>query len=224
MTTTDLRLEVDNLTVGAGRFLVHSSFSAPIGITVLQAPSGAGKTLILNAIAGIIRPISGTIRIDGALAADPTHGFHLRTQDRHLGMVFQHGALLPHRSPLDNVALALHDGPIGDRRKRAMDTLNDVDAGHLAFASTRDLSGGEQQRVSLARALVREPKVLLLDEPLSALDHTARITLRSTLRRVIDERRTCAVLVTHDPDDIAALADCVVEVTPGTRLAPGTRR
>jgi molybdate transport system ATP-binding protein len=218
-------LSVDIVT-GQGGFRVSATFDAPEGVTVLRAPSGAGKSLVLQTIAGLIRPISGTVQIGGVIVAEVDAnprsgpGVHLRTQDRRIGMVFQHGALLPHRTPLDNVKLALRGIREGaDLRHRAEHWLEVVGAQHLKGNSTRDLSGGEQQRISLARALAGEPQVLLLDEPFSALDHAARVQLRHTLKSVLDTKPIATIFVTHDADDIEAIADHVVDLVPGSARA-----
>jgi molybdate transport system ATP-binding protein len=131
-------------------------------------------------------------------------------------MVFQHAALLPHRTPLDNVAVAVRAGDRTTRRAIASDWLERVHAPHLATTPTATLSGGEQQRIALARALAGDPRVLLLDEPFSALDQPTRHALRLLVRDLVDAQHLTAILVTHDLDDIVHLADRVVLYEPGT--------
>jgi molybdate transport system ATP-binding protein len=204
-----------DITTTVGAFSVTAAFEAAPGITALFGPSGAGKSVTLATIAGLLRPRLGTITLGGTLVADATSDVHVRTQERRLGMVFQDAALLPHRSPVDNVALAVRSGDRSQRRSTARSMLERVHASHLATAPTRTLSGGEQQRVALARALAGEPQVLLLDEPFSALDLPTRRSLRQLIRDLVDEHRLTAIVVTHDIDDIAHLADHVVLYEPG---------
>ncbi len=210
-----MTLAID-VTVRSGSFQVEASFTATPGITALYGPSGSGKSLTVATIAGLLRPCSGRITVNDEVFADASTGIHRRTQDRRLGMVFQHGVLLPHRSPLDNVALAL-DYAIKrqQRREIAGSWLERVGAAHLAHAPTTALSGGEQQRVALARALAGQPRLLLLDEPLSALDQPTRVELRQVIRRLVAEEDLITVLVTHDLADISALASQVVLFEPG---------
>ncbi len=147
----------------------------------------------------------------GRTVNDARAGVHVRTQDRRVGMVFQDGALLPHRSVTDNVALAVRTGSRAARRERARAALDRVGAAHLVGT----LSGGERQRVALARALAGDPQLLLLDEPLSALDHATRIRLRAMLREVVEASGTPALLVSHDLAEVNTLADTVVLFDPG---------
>lgn len=204
-----------DFTTTVGAFTVSAGFTATAGITALFGPSGSGKSVTLATIAGLLRPHRGTITLGGAVVADPARRVHVRTQQRRLGMVFQHPALLPHRSPLDNVALAVHDGSRAERRDVARGWLDQVHAAHLATTPTATLSGGEQQRVALARALAGRPQLLLLDEPFTALDQPTRQSLRHLVRDLVDTHHLTAIVVTHDLDDIAHLADRVVLYEPG---------
>jgi molybdate transport system ATP-binding protein len=204
-----------DVTTTVGAFTVTADFTAHPGITALFGPSGSGKSVTLATIAGLLRPERGAITIGDAVVADTEQRIHVSTQHRRLGVVFQHAALLPHRSPLDNVALAIHHGTRARRREVARGWLEQVHAEHLATASTSTLSGGEQQRVALARALTGEPRVVLLDEPFSALDQPTRHSLRQLVRTLVDTHRLTAIIVTHDIDDIAHLADRVVLYEPG---------
>ena len=207
-------------TITTGSFTVRAAYQADSGITALFGPSGSGKSVSLAAVAGLLRPSAGQISIADQVVAHAGNGIHVPTQDRHIGMVFQEPALLPHRSPLDNVAIAVRD--ISDRtRRRALagHWLDRVGAADLAHAPTATLSGGEQQRVALARALVGAPSLLLLDEPFSALDQPTRVALRSLVRELVDEQQIAAVVVTHDVADIVALADQVVLFEPGATIA-----
>ncbi|MEX2627856.1 MAG: ATP-binding cassette domain-containing protein [Ilumatobacteraceae bacterium] len=203
-------------TARAGGFVVTAEFGAGAGVTALFGPSGAGKSVTLATIAGLLRPSAGTVTVDGVVVADAATGHHVPTQERRLGMVFQDAALLPHRSPLDNVALAVRDTPgRSARRAKARDWLGRVHADHLVEAATASLSGGEQQRIALARALAGSPRLLLLDEPFSALDRSTRQALRALVRELVHAEALTALVVTHDLDDITALADRVVRFEPG---------
>jgi len=208
----DVRVEVP----GVG---VDATFTASNGVTVLSGPSGSGKSLTLAAIAGTLRPVRGVIRLDDVVFADVDSRIHVRSQDRRLGVVYQHAALLDHRSPLDNVALAVRDGEAALRRSSAMELLARVGAGSLADAKTRSLSGGERQRIALARAMAGSPRLLLLDEPFSSLDSASRAELRGLLKELVAEHRLIALVVTHDQADVDALADRVVVYEPGRTVS-----
>ena len=207
-------LKVD-VRVAVTGFTVDARLQAAEGITVLSGPSGSGKSLTLAAIAGTIRPASGRIECDGRVLADAEGRIHVRSQSRGVGLVYQHASLLEHRSPLDNVMLAVREGDPADRRATAGELLHRVGAGGLAHAKTRTLSGGERQRVALARALAGRPRLLLLDEPFSSLDAPSRTEMRQMVRTVVAERRIIALVVTHDQADLDALADRVVLYEPG---------
>ena len=209
-----------------GEFTVNVNFRANVGITVLFGPSGSGKSLTLATIAGLRRPTTGIVSILGTMVADSERKLHMRTQDRHVGMVFQDSLLLPHRSALDNVRLALRTGTRLQRDNAANDLLGQVGAVHLATASPSRLSGGERQRIALARALAGDPKVLLLDEPFSAVDHETRRMLRALLRSLVDTTEVPALLVTHDIDEAEELADQTVAFADGATMpaSPGFPR
>jgi molybdate transport system ATP-binding protein len=205
-------------TTTAGPFSVTSNFQAGPGITALFGPSGSGKSLTLATIAGLLRPSSGRVSLHGTVVADAQQGIHVPTQQRQIGMVFQQPALLTHRSPLDNVTIGLSQMNRVERREHGTEWLARVQAEHLGQASTRNLSGGERQRIALARALANEPRLLLLDEPFSALDLPTRRSLRQLVRELVNEQGLTAVLVTHDLEDITALADYVVMFEPGRTI------
>lgn len=210
----DVRVEVPGFTVDA-------AFNAQPGITVLAGPSGSGKSLTLAAICGTIRPTRGVISVDNRVFCDVAVGTHLRSQDRQLGVVYQHAALLEHRSPLDNVALAVRHADAATRRSQARELLDRVGASGLVSKRTKVLSGGERQRVAIARALAGQPHVLLLDEPFSSLDATTRNELRQLVKTLVAERKLIALLVTHDHADVQALADQVVQYEPGRTVSAG---
>jgi molybdate transport system ATP-binding protein len=173
----------------------------------LVGPSGAGKTTLLRAVAGLVRPAAGRIALDGRVLFDAAGRVDRPPEDRRVGFVFQEYALFPHMSVEQNVAYG--------GRSRARETLERFGIAHLAKARPRELSGGERQRVGLARALAREPDVLLLDEPLSALDAHTRAGVRAELRSILDRLDLPVLLVTHDFQDAAVLADRVGVLVEG---------
>jgi molybdate transport system ATP-binding protein len=199
-----------------GEFELDVAFTVESGLSVLSGPSGAGKTLTLALIAGLLRPDTGTIVINGQVVTDCARRIHVSTQDRRIGMVFQDGLLLPHRSVLDNVALAVRQA--GGRRARravARSWLDRVGAAELADRRPGSLSGGQRQRVALARGLAGDPALVLLDEPLSALDSPVRRELRGLIREVIISSGIPAVLVTHDAEEADELGDVVIAYDDG---------
>jgi molybdate transport system ATP-binding protein len=198
----DLRLEL-TLAVGAET-------------VALVGPSGAGKSSVLRAVAGLLRPERGRIVVDGETWVDTVAGVDLAPERRSVGLVFQEYALFPHLSVRANVAFGATSTAVVDdvlARLRIAGLVNERPAG---------LSGGERQRVALARALAREPRVLLLDEPLSALDAHTRDSVRGELRDLLAALRLPTVLVTHDFEDAAALADRVGVLVDGRLLQLGT--
>jgi molybdate transport system ATP-binding protein len=199
-----------------GEFDLDVAFNVESGISVLFGPSGAGKSLTLALIAGLIRPDTGTIVINGEVVTDCARRIHASTQDRRIGMVFQDGLLLPHRSVLDNVALAVRQASDrGARRAVARSWLERVGAAELAGRRPGSLSGGQRQRVALARGLAGDPTLVLLDEPLSALDSPVRRELRGLIREVLVSSGVPALLVTHDAGEADELGDAVIAYDDG---------
>ena len=197
------------------------SFACGPGETVaLVGPSGAGKTTILRAIAGLYRPSFARVACDGVAWDDGAD--HLPPRDRRVGMVFQSYALFPHLTATGNVEAALTHLASGQRRERAAALLASVRLGGFERRKPAELSGGQQQRVALARALARDPSVLLLDEPLTAVDRRTRRALRAELAALRTSLRCPVVLVTHDLDEAAALADRLLVIDGGTLLQDGT--
>lgn len=199
-------------------FSVSADCNISSGVTAFAGPSGSGKSLTLSAIAGLVRPQSGIIDLNNERVFDSQTDLHVRSQDRHIGMVFQMPSLLHHRSPLDNVALAIVGERKDVRRARAHDWLERVGARHLVSKTTRELSGGERQRIALARALATGCRTLLLDEPFSALDRESRTALRQLVVDLVAEESLTAVVVTHDVEDIVEMAETVVLFEPGATV------
>ncbi|MYB06713.1 MAG: ATP-binding cassette domain-containing protein [Gemmatimonadetes bacterium] len=181
--------------------------AAPVAVI---GPNGSGKTTLLRVIAGACRADRGRIRVGDRVLFDSRAGVFLAPEDRRVGYVPQGYGLFPHLTVLDNVAFGLAAGPAraprADRHRIAADILGEIDCGHLARRYPAMLSGGEKQRVALARALLPAPEMLLLDEPLAAMDVAARRGLRSYLASHLARRRQPAIVVTHDPRDVHALS------------------
>lgn len=192
-------------------------------LLALVGPSGAGKTAMLRAIAGLTRPQRGRIAIGGELWCDTATGTFLPPQRRHVGLVFQNYALMPHLSALENVALAMLELPPAQRLARAAHWLEHVrlSADQQSRRPAR-LSGGQQQRVAVARALAREPRLLLLDEPFSAVDQMNRQGMYRLLADLRRELGIPIVLVTHDLTEARLLADRLVVIDAGQVLQQGT--
>ena len=186
---------------------------------VLVGPSGSGKSTILRCIAGLYRPSWGQVRCDGEVWLDTGRAIVRRPQGRSVGFVFQDYALFPHLSAVENVAAALGHLPREQRLSRARQLLKQVHLDGLEFRRPKELSGGQQQRVAVARALAREPKVLLMDEPFSAVDHVTRRKLQRELVQLRRDLRLPIVLVTHDLEEARMLADRMVILQRGTTLA-----
>ena len=180
----------------------------------LVGPSGAGKSTVLRAIAGLVRPSSGRIAVGDEPWFDSSAKLDVPPERRRVGLVFQDYALFPHMTVRQNVEYA--------RRHRADDYLDRLGIRHLERARPGELSGGERQRVALARALARDPSVLLLDEPLSALDPHTKAEVRSELHELLAGLGIPSLLVTHDFEDAAALADEVGVLVDGELRQTGT--
>ncbi len=194
----------------------------PGKLLALVGPSGAGKTSMLRILAGLMRPEQGRVCVGGETWFDSATGVFLPPQQRHVGLVFQNYALMPHLSALDNVALSLLHVPRAARVEKAKHWLDHVRLTPLQQARRpAALSGGEQQRVAVARALAREPKLLLLDEPFSAVDQMNRQGLYQLLADLRRELAIPIVLVTHDMNEASLLADWLVVLDAGQVLQQG---
>ncbi|WP_462418312.1 ABC transporter ATP-binding protein [Kytococcus sp. Marseille-QA3725] len=217
-------LEVQGATVefptrhGSVRALEEVDLTVPAGtMTAVLGPSGCGKSTLLRVVAGLESLTSGAVRFDGKdLTAVPPHR-------RGFALVFQDGQLFDHLSVAQNVAYALRLRGVGRgaRQERTAELLDLVGLPGIEARDPRTLSGGQRQRVALARGLAADPDVLLLDEPLSALDRDLRVALGDDLRRIVVRTRTTAVLVTHDHDE-ARLADAVARMDAGRVVEVGT--
>lgn len=190
----------------------------PGEFVALLGPSGCGKTTALRALSGLEQINEGRILIDGEDVAD------VPTNKRDIGMVFQSYSLFPHMTAIENVEFGLRMRKVaaGERRGRAAEALEMVGLSKYASRFAHQLSGGQQQRVALARALVTRPRVLLLDEPLSALDAKVRVQLRDEIRRIQTELGITTVFVTHDQEEALAVADRVAVMREGVIEQIGT--
>ena len=210
--------------VRLGALTLDVGLAAQPGETVvLLGPNGAGKTTLLRVLAGLQPLDLGHIAVDGHVLDDPVLGAWTPADRRPIGFVFQDQALFPHLSALENVAFGLRARGVRrhDARRRARVWLERVDMAEHAAARPRALSGGQAQRVALARALVPEPRVLLLDEPLSALDASTRVDTRRELRRHLEAHQGVRLVVTHDPVDAMTLGDHVIVLEAGRVVQAG---
>jgi molybdate transport system ATP-binding protein len=193
-------------------------------VVALLGPNGAGKTTVLRAIAGLVPIDEGRIEVDGHVLDDPATPTFVPTHQRPIGVVFQDYLLFPRMTALDNVAFGLRARgmPKAEARRRAHDWLARVDLADRAHDKPRALSGGQAQRVALARALANDPRVLLLDEPLAALDARSRLHVRAELRRHLATFGGARLLVSHDPVDAAVLAERLVVIEAGRVTQSGS--
>ncbi|TAK75204.1 MAG: ABC transporter ATP-binding protein [Dehalococcoidia bacterium] len=205
----------------AGRFSLDVALEARDEIVVLFGASGAGKSLTLRAIAGLVRPSGGRITLDGDVLFDAARGIDLPAEHRRVGYVVQELALFPHLPVWENVAFAL-PGTRPERRQRAEASLGALGLEGVADRDPGTLSGGQRQRVALARVLVRDARLLLLDEPFSALDDSIRRALRLELRRLQRELGRGVIFVTHDLREAYLLADRLAVLDTGRVLQSGT--
>jgi molybdate transport system ATP-binding protein len=200
------------------RFDVEARFVADVPVVALYGPSGAGKSLTLQALAGLLRPNTGSIRIGGRTVFDSQRSIDVPARARRVGYVFQNYALFPHLSVRENVAFGLTNWwkALGKAEAERVDALmRDLEIDALARSRPSTLSGGQQQRVALARALVCRPEMLLLDEPFAALHPMLRVRLRSELRQIQRRFGIPMVMISHDVDDVAALADMMFVMEAG---------
>jgi len=204
-------------------FTLDVEWTAGEGVAALFGPSGAGKTLTLQCLSGLLEPDAGRVVVDDRVLFDAETGVDLPPQRRQIGYVFQGYALFPHLSVSDNIGFGLRDRPRAEARGRAADVIARMGLEGFEARRPHELSGGQRQRVALGRALAPDPALLLLDEPLSALDATLRQSLRDDLRRILAEWRTAAVLVTHDFTEAYRLGDRIVVYEAGRVIQSAPR-
>jgi molybdate transport system ATP-binding protein len=203
-------------------FRVDVDLEVPAGITILFGASGSGKTTVLRAIAGLSRPDSGRITLDDTVLFDSNHRVDVPPQHRGVGVVFQHLALFPHLTVGANIAYGLHRLSARERDARIIAIADSFHIRKILDRRPAQISGGERQRTALARTLVTEPATLLLDEPLSALDHRIQSQIIDDLRRWNDARRIPILYVTHAHREVYALGERVIVMDHGSVVATGT--
>jgi molybdate transport system ATP-binding protein len=199
-------------------FHLNMKFDSSAEVTVLYGTSGAGKTLTMQAIAGLIRPDAGRIAVDDRVLFDSAMAIDVPARKRHVGLVFQDYALFPHLTVLQNVAFAQtrswHNRKVFNGETESV--LASVHLEPFAHAYPSDLSGGQRQRVALARAIASRPRLLLLDEPFSALDSELRAKLRAELIEIRQRAGIPMLVITHDASDVAAFGGKTVHVDNGS--------
>src|ERR1700733_14436910 len=205
-------------------FLLDVDFKAAAGVTVLFGPSGAGKTMLLDSIAGFVRPDQGRILLDDAILFDGAARVHLSPQARNCGYVFQNYALFPHMTLRENLASAAERRPRLERHRRVNDMLEKFRLDEAAGRRPHEVSGGQRQRCCIARALIGEPKLLLLDEPATGLDALLRAEFYEALRQVRSDFSTPMLLVTHDLAECFELGEEMLILHDGKIIQKGTPR
>lgn len=212
-------LKVSHLAVVIDDKTILANVNLEVGdgeIVAVLGPSGSGKSTLLRTIAGLVRPTNGDIEWDGCSIVDiPTHR-------RNLGLMFQGYALFPHMSVAENVGFGLEMAGRVDVDKQVDDALESVGLAGFGQRRVESLSGGEQQRVALARTLAPQPDLVMLDEPLGALDRNLRQRLVTDTRRALEAREVTALVVTHDRDEAVALSDRLALMNHGTIVQTGT--
>ena len=206
---------------GHGRFDLDVEFEAAPGFTILFGASGSGKTTTLKSISGIVRPDAGRISVGDTVLYDSEHDIDLPIRHRRVGFVFQDLALFPHLTALANVEFGMSALSRMDRRRRAESMMEALHISHTARRRPGDVSGGEAQRIALARALCCEPRMLLLDEPLSAIDEATKLGVIADLKKLNQRLRLPILYVTHNREEALSLGENVIVLERGRVLAQG---
>ncbi len=209
-------------------FSLDVEFAAPSGVTILFGPSGSGKTTCLRAVSGIVTPDEGRISLDELLYFDSASGVNLPIQRRRVGFVFQDYVLFPHLTAEQNVAYGIRAVENGGaqsktaKRERARELLSLLGIEYAAHQYPRELSGGESQRVALARALASDPAIVLLDEPLSAVDARTRARLLAEIKATQQRTGIPFLYVTHNVDEALEIGDQVIVLNEGRVIQQGS--
>ncbi|WP_170475262.1 molybdenum ABC transporter ATP-binding protein [Ruegeria arenilitoris] len=197
------------------------NFNAPSGVTVLFGRSGSGKTTVVNAVAGLLRPRAGQVTIDNRILFDAERDIWLPPHRRRLGYIFQEGRLFPHLNVRQNLLYGRWFAPRGARRENPDRVIEMLGIGHLLDRRPAKLSGGEKQRVAIGRALLAAPRLILADEPLAALDDARKAEILPYLERLRDEVSVPILYVTHSAAEVARLATFVVALQEGKVVRQG---
>lgn len=206
-----------------GTFALDVAFKIErAGVTALFGPSGAGKTSVINAIAGLLHPQEGRVVINGRVVLDTAAGIFVPARERRAGYVFQDARLFPHMSVASNLRFGWRRAPVPAGESEIARVVDLLGLSHLLTRSPRALSGGEKGRVALGRALLSSPDILLLDEPLAALDAARRSEIFPYLERLRDETKLPMFYVSHNVDEVARLADEIVVLRNGNSVAQGS--
>lgn len=213
-------LDVD-VTKQLGQLKLEVAFQSDSPVIGLFGPSGAGKSSIINMIAGLSKPDRGTIKIGSETVDDTAIGLHMPPHRRRIGYVFQDARLFPHRNVSQNLDYGRRMNKLAPDPAHFERILNLLDIGHLKTRRPGQLSGGERQRVALGRALLAKPRLLLMDEPLGALDQERKAEILPYFERLRDEEHVPMVYVSHDPDETRRLAGHVVMLKHGRIAAQG---
>jgi molybdate transport system ATP-binding protein len=203
-------------------FVLDVSLEAPPEFTILFGPSGAGKTTLLDCVAGLTAPDSGRIAIGNRVLFDSSNGINVAVAKRRVGYVFQSLAIFPHMTVEQNVSYGLAHLPTAERKQRVVSILDAFRIAPLARRNAREISGGESQRTALARTLVTDLEVLLLDEPLTALDAPTKGQIIADLREWNQTHRIPILYVTHSREEVFALGERVIVLDNGRIIAQGT--
>jgi molybdate transport system ATP-binding protein len=206
-----MSFEVD-ITIARGDTRIACAFTAPEKLVALFGPSGAGKTSVLDAVAGLLRPTQGRIAVGERVLFDSARQVDLAPERRGCGYVFQDARLFPHRSVRDNLLYGWRLASEDERWMTLDEAVDFLGIGHLLGRSPRTLSGGEAQRVAIGRALLRGPGFLLMDEPLSSLDAARREEIMTVIERIRDELRLPILYVSHDRAEVDQLAETVIDI------------
>ncbi|HKO59167.1 MAG TPA: ATP-binding cassette domain-containing protein [Thermoanaerobaculia bacterium] len=209
-----MRLVLEGVTLALAHFDLEITAGLSSRVTGIFGPSGAGKTSLLDTVAGLRTLRAGRIALDDIVFDDKSVGIHVAARHRRIGYVPQENALFPHMSVLRNIRYGAGEEEV----ERVIDVL---ELGHLLGRGVTALSGGEQKRVALARALVTSPRLLLLDEPLAGLDRPLHARILAFLQRIRDELRVPMLYVTHDPTELQAIAEETVVLDRGRVVAVG---
>ncbi|MBM3532162.1 MAG: ABC transporter ATP-binding protein [Alphaproteobacteria bacterium] len=221
MSSPALMLDMVSYAYGQVQAVAELSLNvAPGEVVCLLGPSGCGKSTVLRLAAGLEEVQAGRVFINGQLVGAPNH--HVPPESRNVGLVFQDFALFPHLSVCDNVGFGLRPADAARRRERIMAALGDVGLAHLDQSFPHMLSGGEQQRAALARALAPEPKLVLLDEPFSGLDTRLREQVRDVTVEALRKSGTATLMVTHDAEEAMFMADRIAVMREGRIVQEGT--